>query len=373
MSIIQKPHFILIGLLAVLVSGCSSVKTQAPFYAMAEISQSDLLSGKSLFGKKAGKITLPDDHVMDISEDMSNYLDKYIRRNSTENLRVKSLMNMLLGQGLLAMEYNAAQTLTAREAFRRSEGNCLAFSFLYAALGRKSGLKLHFQEVMIPPQWDEISGDLYYVSRHVNIRVSMEDIRDYVLDIDRVNYKPYYRTVKISDQHAIALYYSNKGTDFLYDGDVENAFRYLVKALRLAPKDAALWSNLGVLYRLQGQYSYAEKAYFIALRHDGRQQSVLGNLSALYEQIGEMEKSEYYLQLAKARQMKNPYYRYYQAVEAFEEGNYDLTLDHLQYALKRRDDVYKFYDLLGETYAKFGWLDKANKAWEKARQIKFLQ
>ncbi|PCI47782.1 MAG: hypothetical protein COB49_06755 [Alphaproteobacteria bacterium] len=368
MPVLQKIYLFLITLLVVGLSGCGGITTQDPFYPTA-ITRADLLSGKALFGEQAKKITLPNDHVMEVSDDMRAYLQRYVPQNNGENTRVRLLARMIFGKGTLGMEYDASKTHTARDAFLRSEGNCLAFSYLFAAFARERGLKVRFQEVEIPPQWSNAGEELYYFSRHVNILIQMKKIEDLVIDINRVNYKPYYPAWKISDKYAIALYYSNKGTDYLYESDFENAFRYLAKALELSPRDASIWSNLGVMYRMKEMYDYAEKAYFIALKYDGRQQSVLSNLSVLYDHMGEIEKSAYYSDLARNHQMKNPYYRYFQAVEAYEEGNYTLSLSHLKVAVKRRGNEQKFHALLGETYAKLGDDARANKAWAKAKEL----
>jgi len=352
-----------------ILGGCSVLKTQDPVYSAAVITRADLLSGEVLLGPKAKGMTLPEDHVMQINDTMRQYLNRYVPRKYAETMRVRVLARMIFGQGALGMTYDASQTYTARDAFLKTEGNCLAFSYLFAALAREQGLKVSFQEVEIPPEWSSVGDGLYYLSRHVNIRIHMKEVRDFVVDIDRVNYKSHYRAWKISDDNAIALYYGNKSTDYLYDGDYENAFRYLVKGLTLAPKEAALWSNLGVLYRMKEMYGYAEKAYFIALKYDTGNQSALSNLSVLYDHMGEMEKSEYYFRLAKEHQMKNPYYRYHQAQEAFDVGDYDLALYHLKNAIKRRKNERKFYTLMAETYAQLGQGEKAGHVRARAKAL----
>lgn len=365
----QKIYFLLSLFLLLIPAGCSTIAPQPRVYASDNITRADLLSGRVLFGDKAREITLPEDNVMALDDRMRAYLERYVPRNYAEMTRVRTLMDMMFGAGTLAMKYNATKTYTARDAFRKSEGNCLGFSYLFYAFARARGLDVRFQEVEIPPRWNSAGEELYYSSRHVNVRVFMKDSRDYVVDIDRLSYKPYYRAWNISDKYAIALYYSNMGTDYLSDGDYKNAFRYLVKALTLSPKDAAIWSNLGVLYRMQGFYNYAEQAYFFALDSRGPKKSVLSNLSALYEHMGDSERAEYYFNLVKAYQMKNPYYRYFQAMEAFEAGDYSLSLSHLKAAVKYRDNEQKFYRLLGETYAMLGDETRAGRAMEKARQL----
>lgn len=373
MPVLLKTYLISAILLAVILGGCSSVSLQNPFYSTAVVTRADLLSGEILYGDQAKNIVFPDDHVMEINDEMRAYLQRYVPRSYPENTRAKVLAKMIFGKGALGMEYNASKTHTAWDAFRKSEGNCLAFSYLFTVLARERGLKVSFQEVKIPTQWSGGGDDLYHISRHVNVRIEMRNSKDYIFDIDRINFKSHYPTWKISDKHAIALYYSNKGAEYMFASDFDNAFRYLVKALTLEARDAAIWSNLGVLYRMNGIYDYAEKAYFIALKYDGKQKSVLGNLSVLYEHIGEQEKAKYYSALIRKHQMENPYYRYSQALDAFEVGNYSVSLYHLKVAVKIQRFEYKFHDLLGNIYAKLGDETRANNSWGKAKKLQYSQ
>lgn len=371
MPSLHKIFLILPCLLVLILGGCSSVKLQDPFYSADEITRADLLSGRGLFGDGDGRVSLPDDHVMALDDTMWTYLAKNDTRSHGRSYQVRNLMRLMVDQENLGMVYDMSKTYTARDAFHNSRGNCLAFGFLYAAFGRAQGLDISFREVEVPPQWDKVEGELYFFSRHVNLKVHLGVNQYFIVDFDKLNYKPHYRSWKISDKKAFALYYSNIGTDYLLEEDFKNAFRYFAKALELWPQDSAIWSNIGVLFRKMDKYDYAEKAYFIAMEHNESQNSVFTNLSVLYDRMGQIKKAEYYFQVAQEHQKKNPFYRYHQALEAFQIGDYALTLDHLKAALKRDEDVYEFHALLVETYIKLGDQGRANKA--RAKAVKLLK
>ena len=186
-----------------------------------------------------------------------------------------------------------------------------------------------------------------------------------VVDIDRANVKPFYPVRRISDKEAEAHYYSNKGAEYLDRGNMKNAFRYFVKAVRLMPKSSAFWSNLGVFYRLNNLPWHAEKAYFIALKYKPSNYSVMTNLAILYEIQGEVEKAEYFTGLAKRYQQKNPYYHYYRAQEAYNDGDYQATLRHLRGVIRQKIEDYRFYDLMAEAYIKLGKQDEAEEVLAK--------
>ncbi|MCF8474078.1 MAG: hypothetical protein K9G26_05210 [Emcibacter sp.] len=370
MLILQSKYLSFVILLMATLSGCSSsYALRSPIYSIDNITKKDLLSGEALFGDKAHDIILPEDHVMSLDEDMKTFVDKYLPRNMAPASQVRNLMSLMLRADALNMKYDATKTYTAHGAFKASEGNCLSFSYLFTVLARERGLRVSFQEVAIPSEWDPAKDTFYYVSRHVNVRISMQDRRDLIIDIDRINYKPHYESWKISDKNAVALYYSNKGADYIIKNNYENAFRYLVKAIELSPKDASIWSNLGILYRLKGMYNYAEKAYFIALKFDSVRLSVFNNLVTLYDQVGDVKRSEYYKDLTKKYQMGNPYYRYYKALDAFDREEYDIALGHLKKAIKKRNTEKMFFDLLAQTYRKLGDDSHAEEILEKARKL----
>lgn len=335
------------------------------------ISKDDLLRGDILLGEDAEKINLPDEDILYINEKARSLLNYYVPDNYNDHMKVNLLMKAVLGRGAMSLRYDVDKTHTAQGAFESREANCLGFSYLFVSMARELGLKARFQEVYIPPQWTSAKEKVYYFSRHVNVRVDIPQTgASYIIDIDRASVKPHYRVKMLSDRHAKALYYNNVAMEYLTKEETADAFRYLIKALKMAPEESAIWSNLGVLYRLNDLPKYAEKAYQIALDYGKSTQSVLNNLSTLYDHIGNMEKAQYYAALAKRHQMKNPYYRYHRAQEAYAEGDYKTTLDHLRAAVKKKTNEYKFHQLLAETYTKLGMEPQAHKASSKAEKLR---
>ena len=98
----------------------------------------------------------------------------------------------------------------------------------------------------------------------------------------------------------------------------------------------------------------------------------LSNLGNLYEKEGEFTLSEQYRTIVNRHRMRNPYYRYRLAREAFDLGNYGVAIDHLKVAIKHHQHVDSFYYLLGLSYYKQGdsraaerWVRKAAEVVEK--------
>ena len=62
-----------------------------------------------------------------------------------------------------------------------------------------------------------------------------------------------YRSARqISDLTALGLYYSNRGSELIADGDLGEARQWLEIAVRLAPHLPGSWVNLGVALRRSG-------------------------------------------------------------------------------------------------------------------------
>ncbi|MFC7048391.1 tetratricopeptide repeat protein [Emcibacter nanhaiensis] len=352
------------------LAGCATFYGDKQSDKSAKITTEDLLSGRELFGAEAVSLTLPEDGVLEMSPEMRAFLDQKVPLIQSDYVTIRSILTSVVGSGGLNMDYNKSVTYTAREAFRKAEGNCLGFSYLIALMARERGLRATFQEVEIPPDWTPVDDRLIYANRHVNVRITSNEMKTTVVDIDRVNVKPYYKTELIGDQEAEGHYYSNLGAEYLDQGDMKNAFRYFAKAIRLAPGNSQFWSNLGVFYRLNEKYNYAERAYFIALARKRDNYSALNNLHILYDLMGEPEKAAYFEKVARDYQMKNPYYRYYMAKEAYEEGNYDVALSHLREIINRKIQEPRFYTLMADTYAALGEEEKAAETLEKKQQIR---
>ena len=332
--------------------------------------EDELLSGSAIFGKHITDDELPSEAVISLSPEMEEFLEKHVMTARTSSGRAQNITRALFDENKLGMTYDFTQTLTAQQAFDSAVGNCLAFSYLYAAFAKEAGIKVEYQEVEIPPAWDAAQEDLLITSRHVNIVIPRRGGADMVVDINRVELPYNYKAIPMSEDHVIALYYGNMGSEFLLEEKYDLAFKYISKALRLAPQEAPLWTNLGVLYRRKGLNDHAERAHYIALGYDNNNQSAISNLSYLYHQMGQFDKEAYFDDLSAQYQQRNPYYHYYKAKDAFEEQLYTAALNHIDDALRRYKKDPKFYLLQSEIYKILGDTGRAEDALASARRIK---
>ncbi|PIX60024.1 MAG: hypothetical protein COZ47_09425, partial [Lysobacterales bacterium CG_4_10_14_3_um_filter_64_11] len=116
----------------------------------------------------------PADDVIDaaaafaLSAPMRSYLDRDIARRLHAERPQWGLINALQAGGKLTIEYDAAFTRNAAEAFAAGSGNCLSLVMLTASLADEIGLEVQFQEVLDEPTLSR-NGDLVFYNGHVNV------------------------------------------------------------------------------------------------------------------------------------------------------------------------------------------------------------
>jgi len=239
---------------------------------------------------------------------------------------------------------------------------------MFVAMAREVGINATYQEVEIPPDWS-LDGDTYMLSRHVNVFIDLGGggVREVDFNID--DFRSSYDRQLITDERALAHYYSNIGAERLQNDDPLEALRYFRKALAGDSEFAPAWSNLGALYSEEGHYGYAEAAYVQALTINPRELVAMSNLGQLYEHLGQEELANWYNRQSDRHRMRNPYYRYDLARSAFLAEDYETAIDHLKYSVRKEKNEDTFYFLLGLSYLQIGDEATARKWLEKAEEM----
>lgn len=332
------------------------------------ISETLLLNGYSILGRRINDSDLPEENILEISPELESLLQEELKNTHGNDQKAKALSRFIFSEDKLAMEYDAGLTYTALDTFNKRMGNCLSFSYLYFALAQIIGLDAEFQEIHIMPEWDYTDDKIYVESKHVNIRVNLRGA-DLIIDIDEVTPEKRLDYTLLDKAHVEALYYGNVGAEHLLSGDSKTAFKYFVKAIKVDPDNPTYWSNLGVLYRRAGFDEFAEMSYFKALSLKIDDQATLNNLSFMYSENGDQEKADFYGDLVKKYQSKNPYFRYVRAQKAMADNLLDLAMDHINYAIRKKENEPRFHILQSQIYQELGKTRDARKALRKAEEL----
>ena len=343
----------------------------APLVITAPDSTDDLLSGQVLFGELIDISDIRSDGIMALNDELRDYVTSKVKGDPQARSRLRKLIRGMIEDGLLTLDYDPNRTYTAIETFQNRQGNCLSFSILFASLAREANLDVTFQMVDIPPSF-RADGETILLNNHINVlvkgvRSDVNHWRAYVVDFNSAEYNGNYDTRKVTDNYAIALYYSNVAVESMQAGNSKKAFRYLKKGIETDPAIAGLWVNLGVLYSRNKQYNMAEQAYQQALSVQPSNKSALVNLASALHHLGRVEESEYYLKKVAYYRDHNPYYHYYLAQTAYQENELQDAMDYLAKAIRLKRDEHQFYFLRGLVHYKLKEYDLAAKDYRKAR------
>ncbi len=349
----------------IIMAGCASVP---PSEEAAVITPERILAGEPLL---AGTDELPEiisaTEVLSLDPEMQSFVEEHIDRGGTSYVKLHQLLYALINEGSFGLTYNDL-THTAEETFDTRKGNCLSFTNMFVAMAREAGLKVYFQEVDIPPDWS-MQGDIYVLSRHMNVNVDLGYHGEHIVDFNIDDFRSTYDRTKVSDERALAHFYSNRGVERLQAGDTVEAFLFFSRAIEFDQSFAPAWNNLGTLYSRGGHRDFAEASYLQALEAQPGGLLPMSNLARLYEAKGDEERAEYYRDRVSYHRSRNPYYQYQLAREAFQERNYEEAISYLQRAIRQKEWEDSFYFLLGLSYLQIGEEEKARRWLAKAEEV----
>ena len=305
--------------------------------------------------------------ILELSSEMIAFLDEHVNRSGSQNERLAHLIRAIIGGDRFVLSYDDS-TRTAEETFRDRRGNCVSFTNMFVAMARNLGLNADFQEVEIPPDWS-VSGDTYLLSKHVNAVVALKGRHPRVVDFNIADYDSDNEMRIIDDARARAHFYNNLGVEHLLAGDTQQAYAYLRQSLVEDLTFSSAWVNLGILHRREGYVDLAEAAYLTALDYQASDLLAMSNLASLYQQEGLEEAAAHYLSEVQIHRLRNPYYRYQLANEAFNEGDYESAIENLKVAIRKRSEDDRFFYLLSLSYLMSGDAGQAQIWMKKAEEV----
>ena len=332
----------------------------------AAVTVEELLAGAPLDAERASSGLVDEQEVLAVSAPMQDFVKAHVARRADRATRLGQLTSAIVDKRTFGLEYDET-TRTASQTFQDRHGNCLSFSNMFVALARHAGLEVYYQEVDTPPDWSFRDG-AFILNRHVNIVVDLGRVGERVVDFNMADFRANYDRRRITDERALAHYDNNMAVERMQSGDAGGALSYLRRAAGHDPAFSPAWTNLGILYARRGHIAHAEAAYLEALKVDGGDLVAMSNLARLYESRGDAERAAVYHSRVRDHRQRNPYYRYLLAREAFQAGDYDAAIGHLDYAVRKNRNEDRFLFLLALSHMKKGnagaarrWLARAEK------------
>lgn len=292
----MKPRTALswMALLALGALGCAS--------AGGPLGTGELQKALKAQGVDPASVVIP----FEITDEMRTWARSQVPDSIPQEERLEKLLSAMVDPGRLELRYEGGHTVTAREAFESRKANCLAFTSLFVGLARELGIPAYYLDVEDVERFEK-DGDLMVVSGHVSAGFSVGSGKVKILDFSPAGTPSYRRVYPVSDQRAVALYYSNRGAEALRAGSVEEALTWLHKAVEIDPEFGGSWVNLGVALRRTGDVPGAEEAYRRSLEADPQTASAYSNLAALLRSRGEDAEAERLLAIAANVDNRNPF------------------------------------------------------------------
>lgn len=266
--------------------------------------------------------------------------------------RLSKIIQFMFDQDGMGLKYRPDATNTITEAYQKKEVNCLSFTLLAIALAREAGFSAYPQQIDRVLVWG-VAGDLVVQSMHANAvivtggRKLMFDVASNSLSSSVVDYR-------ISDEHLLALYYSNRAMELLAEGYATDAENWMNAALSHDQSDATLWNNAGILRQRMGDELAAERYFLKAIERKPNLSSALSNLIEIYRARGDIVKLHYWQAKAIRFLRRDPYYQFSEGRRFEVAGDLLRAIDCYKRAISLRSEEHLFHSSLARSYFRLG-------------------
>jgi Tfp pilus assembly protein PilF len=277
----------------------------------------------------------------------------------------RGLYEALQSRDYLRLDFDAAQTRTAAQAFQDRSGNCLSLVILSAALGRQLGLMVTFQQVIGEDSWG-LSGDMVVASGHVNLVLGQRNVAAFGDDSQSltVDFLPTEavrgrRSRIIQEAQVVAMFQNNRAVENLAQGRLDDAYAWAKAALLGQPAMTAAWNTLGVIYQRRGLPEFAERAYLRALADDPQEVRTLSNLAGLLREQQREEEAQAISRRVADLQPDPPFHHFRLGLAAAKAGDWAQAQEHLEKELRRDPEFQDAQAWLAQTYLALGDASRA--------------
>lgn len=228
-----------------------------------------------------------------LSEPMRRYLATELAKPLRGRTRQQALVDALLRRGDLKLDYDAAVTRSAAEAFDARSGNCLSLVLMTGAFAKALGLQVGYQRALIDEGWSR-SGTLALRSGHVNLRLGRRpldagrSVGDEALTIDFLPPAELrgLRTAPVSEGDVLAMFRNNRAAEALTRGELDAAYAWARAAVRGHPAATGALNTLGVVYLQRDLPQAALQVFAHVLAREPAHLSALANQARALERLG---------------------------------------------------------------------------------------
>ena len=315
----------------------------------------------------------PDD-AMAVSAEMRRYLASKIKSGVD---RKQQLIDALYRKDELLLEYDAALTRTAAQAFDARSGNCLALVMMTAAFAKELGLSVRYQSVLGDDTWDR-AGDIYVSVGHVNLTLSdrppqaglsIMDTGQLTVDFVPPRNARAVRARVIQEHTVVAMYLNNRAVESLTRGEVSDAYWWARDAIRKDPQLTSAYITLAVVYRNQRHPELAEQALArVAAREPGNTKAMSNRVLVLRD-LGRQAEAEVLQQQLLQLDPHPPFSYFHEGMAALRERRFEAARNLFTKEVDRAPYHHEFQFWLAVTYLELHDAGRATAHLTRAMEV----
>ena len=343
--------------LCLLLGGCAAIEAGRPPAVTA-------LFDDSRF-KAADAIPAAD--VFAVSPAMRAWLDApAVRTQLRQRGKEQGLVAALYDAGELKLEYDAAQTRTASQAYAARRGNCLSLVIMTAAFAKALGLEVHYQNVVVDESWRR-NGELVVASGHVNLSLGRPLLGERSVGAERVltiDFLPAedvagYHRYEIGEDTIVAMFDNNRAVEAMLGQRLDEAYWWARAALLRDPAFGAAYNTLAVIYQRHGDTAMAERSWRMALAREPENAVAMRNLAPLLAQTGRGAEADALIRRAAAIEPYPPFHFFKLGMTAMENKDYAAARALFAREVKRAPYHDEFHFWLGIALLRLGESNEA--------------
>jgi tetratricopeptide (TPR) repeat protein len=308
------------------------------------------------------------DDPLALDPDILEKVDHAVGGMVAPEARLRTLVEYLNAGGYLNFTYTPNRSLTAREAFRQRRGDCMAYTHLFVALARRTGMPAYFVHVTDVRDYYEKNG-WFFVSSHVAVgqgsgpNATVVDFTKEITDWKLALYEA------IDDGEALALYYNNVAVDMMTAGrldESERLFRFLIAR---EPTVVELHNNLGVLLNRSGRHAEALYVLHKGIERFPAYEPLYTNGIRAARAAGRQDLASYYERRGLAITRSDPYFLFARAVTLYEQQRFREAARLFERASEQRPDSPVILAWLARSSLSAGSREEGRDAFSRAKKI----
>ncbi len=315
--------------------------------------------------------------AMAVSPAMRQYLAEKILAGPRFIDRKQQLIDALYRKDELLLEYDAAVTRTAAQAFDARSGNCLALVLMTSAFAREMGLSVRYQSVFGEDSWDR-SGDIVVSVGHVNLTLSDRPPQNGIgimdtgqLTIDFVAPRnPRALRMRVIQEHTvIAMFLNNRAVEALTQGQLDDAYWWAREAIAKDPELLSAYITLGVVYRTRQRPELAEQVLQRVAEREPGNTKAMSNRALVLRDLGRHAEADALLRQLDKLDPNPPFSYFNKGMAALRERRFEAARNLFAKEVDRAPYHHEFQFWLAITYLELHDAARATEHLTKAMEV----